>query len=106
MFACTASSVFQAQQETQEAIQSGNHRYNAMLHENMNKQDDLSKQVDALKLEVAGKAGEVRDLESRITLLRKDSEESQARQLKSWEEQQRAAENQREQVWRCSCAAA
>ena len=76
-----------------------------MLHESMNKQDALSKQVDALKLEVAGKAGEVLNLESKITLLQKDWEESQGRQVKSWEEQRRAAENQKEQVWRC-CAAA
>lgn len=88
----------QAQEETEEAIQAGNHRYNSMLHESMNKQDELCKKMDSLKLEIAGKAGEVRDLESQMNLLRKDSEESQSRQSKSWEEERRATDKQKEQV--------
>lgn len=91
----------QAQEETEEAIQAGNHRYNSMLHESMNKQDDLSRKMDSLKLEIAGKVGEVRDLENQMNLLRKDSEESQGRQHKSWEDERRATEKQKEQVsWR------
>lgn len=69
-----------------------------MLYESMNKQDELSRKMEALKLDIAGKAGEVRDLENQMTLARKDSEESQSRQLKSWEEERRAAEKQKEQV--------
>jgi hypothetical protein len=88
----------QAQQETEEAIQAGNHRYNSMLHENMNTRDELCQKMEALKLEIAGKAGEVRDLDSKMKRLQKDSEESQCRQLKSWEEERRAAEKQKEQV--------
>lgn len=92
--------MLQAQEETEEAIQTGNHRYNSMLHESMNTQDDLAKQIAALKLDVSGKAGEMRDLDSQMKLLRKESEEAQGRQLKSWEEERRAAAQQKEQVWR------
>lgn len=93
----------QAREETEEAIQSGNHRYNSMLHDSMNKQDNLNRQIDALKLKIAGKAGEVRDLETQMSSLRIDAEEFKSRQLKSWEEERNAASAQRDQVRFLAC---
>jgi hypothetical protein len=88
----------QAQEETEEAIQAGNHRYNSMLYESMNTQDNLVKKMDALKLEIAGKASEVRCLDSEMSRLQKEHEETQSRQLKFWEDERCAAEKQKEQV--------
>lgn len=94
------ATVSQAREETEEAIQAGNHRYNAMLHENMNKQDGLCQRLDEAKRDQDRKAGQVKDLESQMALLQKESEQAQGRQQKSWEDERRAAQKQQEQVHR------
>jgi hypothetical protein len=69
-----------------------------MLHENMNKQDDLQHKLDQMKLALDSRVGEVKDLQSEICQSKRAAEQAQERQKKSWEDERRAAQVQREQV--------
>jgi hypothetical protein len=88
----------QAKLETEEAIQSGNHRYNSMLNERMNREDTFIKQVECLKLEVAGKARQLRDCETELARVKEDTSAAQIRKEGLWEDERRVAKAQHAQV--------
>lgn len=90
--------VLQAQEETEEAIKEGNHRYNSMLNDRMNKEDQLRRSIESLKLEVATKDSKAKSLQDDIAKTEADAAAAQARQHKSWEVERRAAAAQQEQV--------
>lgn len=89
---------FQAKEETEEAIKEGNLRYSTMVNERMNKEDQLRRCMESLKLEVASKESSVKSLQDAISKQEAQSAETQARQQKAWEEERRAAAVQQEQV--------
>eukprot|EP00892_Ulva_mutabilis_P012739 jgi/Ulvmu1/9838/UM056_0079.1 len=89
-----------ATEETEEAIKEGNHRYNAMLNERMNKEDQLRRSMEKIKLEVASKDSSVKALQDDIAKQQKDVAIAQARQQKAWDEERRAAAVQQEEAER------
>lgn len=88
----------QAKEETEEAIKEGNHRYSAMLNERMNKEDQLRRSIESLKLEVASKESSVKSLQDDVAKQAAEAAGTQARQQKAWDEERRAAAVQQEQV--------
>ena len=89
----------QAKHETEEAIQAGNHSFNAMLHERMGAEERLSAQVEQLKLDIAGKEQEFAALRSAQQQAQKEGTAALQRDEAAWAEQRSVLEQQHEQVW-------
>ena len=89
----------QAKQETEKAIQAGNHSFNAMLHERMGAEEKLSAQVEQLKLDITGKEQEAAALRSAQQQAQKDGAAALQRGEAAWAEQRSVLERQHEQVW-------
>lgn len=88
----------QAQEETEEAIKEGNHRYNSMLNERMNKEDNLRRSIESIKLEMASKDSVINALQHDLDKQGEEAGIAHARQHKAWEEERRAAAVRHEQV--------
>lgn len=88
----------QAKEETEEAIKEGNHRYNSMLNDRMNKVDQLMRSMESLKLELASKDASVKSLQDEIAKQEAEAAATQARQQKARDEERKAAVAQQAQV--------
>jgi hypothetical protein len=88
----------QAKEETEEAIQAGNHRYNAMLHERMTTEDRLNEHIGKLKLEIAGKERERTTLSRDMEAAAAEGAASLSRQVAAWQDERHALQCQMDQV--------
>jgi hypothetical protein len=88
----------QAKEETEEAIQAGNHRFNAMLHERMGAEERLAAQIEQLKLEVAGRERDAAALREERARAEDEGRVALARGERAGEEQRRALQAQLEQA--------
>lgn len=88
----------QAKEETEEAVKKGNHEFNAMLHERMTAEEKLTKQLEALKLSLAGKeqavaeAARGRDADAAAAAAAAERREA------AWEAERRALQGEHAQV--------
>ena len=99
----------QARNETEEAIQAGNHRFNAMLHERMSAEERLNAQIGSLKLEVAAKEQNAAALREARDASVADGQRALQRAEAAWEEQERALRAQHDQAqssWQSKAASA
>lgn len=90
--------VVQAREETEEAIQSHNHRYNAMLNEHIGKEERLADQIEQLKLSVADATRSLSEAQRQHSAAAGEAAATLARSRAAWDEERRAVQRTHDQV--------
>ena len=90
----------QAREETEEAIQSHNQRYNAMLHEHISKEEQLAGQIEQLKLSVADATRSLSEAQQQHHMAAAEATATLSRNCTAWEDERRALQRAHERVRR------